>query len=180
MQTLQQLRARYALEQVEAARKEMAGDKDQKKNLGEFKAYAAQFPAMIRMNGLGQAAAFYRSKKSTHERLYGILSCWLRGQVRFDERPSGISVAPDDARAHGVGVAGVERSEPPGSEPVILRRIPAPYREYGDLLDGITHKDMGAYRLAQAEALLFLDWVKKFATAMITAPDPADNPESEP
>ncbi len=76
MQTMQQKRAKYALEQVEQAIK---GKINQK----EFKAYAANLPAMIHINGLGQAAAFFKSKGDTHEALYTILSNWLCGNVEY-------------------------------------------------------------------------------------------------
>ena len=95
----------------------------------EFRSYAASFPAMIRMNGLGQAAAFYCSKGAednkkgkAYRALYDLLSSWL---------------------------------ENPGQ----------PYAGSGGLLEGITSNDMHTYRVAQVEALLLLDWVKKFAKA---------------
>ncbi len=76
MQTMQQKRAKYALERVEAAKG--ASEK-------EYKSYAASFPAMIKMNGLGQAAAFYRSKGAednqkgkAYRALYDLLSDWLK------------------------------------------------------------------------------------------------------
>lgn len=37
----------------------------------------------------------------------------------------------------------------------------------GDILHGITHKDMHEYQLAQAEALVLMSWVKKFAKAFL-------------
>lgn len=112
MQTLQQQRAAFAWKQVKDVPVSERED---------FKRQAESFPAMIRMNGLGQATAFYFSKGGAHKRLYCLLSAWLKE---------------------------------PGQ----------PY--YGkELLDGITGNDMHAYRLAQAEALLLLDWVKKFAKA---------------
>ncbi len=76
MQTMQQKRAKYALEQVNKAIDEGV---DQK----EFKAYAANLPAMIHINGLGQAAAFFKSKGDTHETLYTILSKWLCGEINY-------------------------------------------------------------------------------------------------
>ena len=79
MQTMQQKRAKYALEQVQKA---IDSDVDQK----EYKAYAANLPAMIHMNGLGQAAAFFKSKggsSDTHEALYTLLSEWLCGKVSY-------------------------------------------------------------------------------------------------
>lgn len=131
MQTLQQQRARFALDQVKAA---LA---DTSLSTKEFKSQAESFPAMIRMNGLGQAAAFYLSKGGAHKRLYCLLSVWL---TRSDQ----------------------------------------PYHDHKDLLEGITTGNMHAYRLAQAEALLLLDWVKKFAKAF-TEDDkqPNNQPEAQ-
>lgn len=117
MQTLQQQRAKYALEQVNAA---FGGSVNRK----EFKSYASAFPAMIQMNGLGQAAAFYFSQGDTHRKLYNILSGWL---VKSGQ----------------------------------------PYAGKAGLLEGITQEDMHRYRIAQAEALLLLDWVKRFAKAYV-------------
>lgn len=127
MQTLQQRRACFALAQVKAV---PIADRN------EFKSQAESFPAMIRMNGLGQAAAFYLSKGGAHQKLYELLSDWLRK---------------------------------PGQ----------PYQGK-DLLDGITQQDMHAYRLAQAEALLLLDWVKKFAKAFSEDKRPDNQPEGQP
>ncbi|CAI8970077.1 type III-B CRISPR module-associated protein Cmr5 [Methylocaldum szegediense] len=124
MRTVQQERASFALKKV----KEIAIE-----NREEFRKLAESFPAMIRMNGLGQAAAFYFSKRekeknkdaremNAYERLYLLLGEWLTK---------------------------------PGQ----------PYASCENLLQGITQQNMHAYRLAQAEALLLLDWVKKFAKA---------------
>lgn len=75
IQSIQQARARYALEQVETAEKALA---DQSQH-NEYISYAAALPAMIHMNGLGQAAAFYRAKGGRHMDLYRLLSNWLCG-----------------------------------------------------------------------------------------------------
>ncbi|MFH1097739.1 MAG: type III-B CRISPR module-associated protein Cmr5 [Candidatus Desantisbacteria bacterium] len=122
MQTMQQQRAKYALEKVTAAKD------DSNINNKEYKSYASGLPAMIQMNGLGQAAAFYCSKgtgdkpeQKTYRALYNLLSGWLNE---------------------------------PGQ----------PYAGH-DLLEGITHGEMHTYKLAQAESLALLDWVKKFARA---------------
>ena len=121
-QTMQQQRAKYALEQVENAK---AAGIDQKK----FKSYAAGFPAMVQMNGLGQAAAFFRCQANgekpeakAYKRLYDLLSGWL-----------------------------CKDNQPFGGK--------------NDMLQGITNGNMYSYSKAQAEALLLLDWVKKFAKA---------------
>jgi CRISPR-associated protein Cmr5 len=125
MQTLQQQRARYALDKVKAAVTEAQAASNR---IGfepaEFKSQAASFPAMIRMNGLGPAAAFYLAKGGAHKKLYEILSGWLTQPQQ-------------------------------------------PY-EGKTLLEGITQGDSRQYRLAQAEALLLLDWVKRFAKAYVT------------
>ncbi|MBK6900376.1 MAG: type III-B CRISPR module-associated protein Cmr5 [bacterium] len=117
MQTLQQERASYALEQVNSV---LARNVDRK----EFKSCAAGMPAMIQMNGLGQAAAFYFSQGKTHLELYNLLSGWL---IRTGQ----------------------------------------PYAGKTDLLAGITQQEMHEYHIAQAEALLLLDWVKRFAKAYV-------------
>lgn len=119
MQTMLQKRARYALMEIQQA-SEKLNDRDRK----EYLSYAASFPAMIRMNGLGQAAAFYLSKGGQHAALYELLSRWL---TQTDQ----------------------------------------PYAGMQTLIEGITRNDMHAYRLAQAEALSLLHWVKKFAKAYL-------------
>ncbi len=124
MQTMQQRRAEYALRKIEETVEEAKENK--KLILKEFKSYALGFPAMIRMNGLGQAAAFYLSKGAGEKgnvaylSLYTLLSSWMTEAGK-------------------------------------------PYKNHKNLITGITTGDMHLYRLAQAEALLLLDWVKKFA-----------------
>lgn len=120
-QTMQQQRAAYALKKVKNASEHLS-PKEQK----EYKSYASQLPAMIHMNGLGQAAAFFRAKGGTHLELYNVLSNWLCNEQQ-------------------------------------------PYHNCNDLLEGITTKDMHHYRLAQAEAQMLMDWVKKFAKAYMTS-----------
>lgn len=82
VQTPQQRRASYALQAVKEA--VGADGKPPKAHVkpSEFKACAANLPAMIRMNGLGQAAAFAYSQNKDNDQtwkaLYDILSDWLR------------------------------------------------------------------------------------------------------
>ena len=133
MQTIQQQRAKYALRRVQsAANNPHIGHK-------EFKSYASNLPAMIHMNGLGQAAAFFKSKGNSspeYAALYNILSNWLCSS---------------------------------DNDPQLQQEMPIqPYSGCADLLAGITTKDMHAYRLAQAEAQMLMDWVKKFAKAFMT------------
>lgn len=74
MQTIQQQRAEFALEKVEGFLRGNSNGKEQK----EYKSYASSLPSMIHNNGLGQAAAFYKSKGGRHEDLYKLLSEWLK------------------------------------------------------------------------------------------------------
>jgi CRISPR-associated protein Cmr5 len=138
MQTMQQKRAKYALKKVNEAI-------DKKVNQKEYKAYAANLPAMIHTNGLGQAAAFFKSKGGTHEELYQLLSDWLCNNEEVTKE----------------------------------KGLAQPYSDYDNLLDGITKKDMHTYRVAQAEAQMLMDWVKKFAKAFMTDEDDAKNKEGE-
>ena len=48
-----------------------------------------------------------------------------------------------------------------------LSQADQPFAGKTDLLEGITQSDMDAYLAAQAEAMLFLDWVKKLASAFL-------------
>lgn len=44
--------------------------RDQKLNLNDLSTVVDGFPAMIRMNGIGQAMAFAKSKKGMHAKVY--------------------------------------------------------------------------------------------------------------
>jgi CRISPR-associated protein Cmr5 len=85
-QTIQQQRAKYALDFVTALTKQHKFNKEQQKN---FISYASSLPAMIHTNGLGQAMAFHKAKgsnnglaesddkKRSYNALYKIVSDWL-------------------------------------------------------------------------------------------------------
>ncbi len=119
---MQQQRARFALEQVQLAQTQL--DKAQRK---EYCSHVKGIPFMIHANGLGQTAAFYRSKatdKKDYRLIYQLLSDWLTQE--------------------GQPFYGQER-----------------------LLSGITCSDMHTYIAAQAEAMIFMSWVMKFADAFM-------------
>jgi CRISPR-associated protein Cmr5 len=118
MQTLQQLRAKYALDKVTDLVPLNEGDK--------LKGRASELPFMIHANGLGQAAAFFKSKKDKdgYDKLFIVLQGWLSQPGR-------------------------------------------PFAGQTDLMRAITEADMHQYRVAQAEAIQFMDWVKKFASAYL-------------
>ncbi len=76
-QTQSQRRAAQALKEV----RQIENLSDAEKN--RFRAYSNSLPAMVQMNGLGQTAAFCRSRKGTteaaYELHYGVMSRWLVG-----------------------------------------------------------------------------------------------------
>lgn len=69
LQTIEQQRAKFALEWVVNS----CGGTISK----ELKSAAENFPILILTSGLGQAAAFYKSKSEDHQALYALLSEWL-------------------------------------------------------------------------------------------------------
>jgi len=73
--TIEQQRAKYALERVKA----LATTLDNKQQ-GELISYASGLPAMIHRNGLGQAMAFCKLKgkeRKSYQALYQLVSDWL-------------------------------------------------------------------------------------------------------
>ena len=123
MQTIQQRRAKHALEQVRDIHQQHA-DKASK-----IKARAAELPFMIHTHGLGQATSFFKSKKDNdgYDIVYNALTKWLtdEGQVL------------------------------------------AKHAQKGELLAAITQCDLHTYRVAQAEAMQYMEWFKKFAQAYL-------------
>lgn len=119
----QQERARFALNRIRALAVEW---QDDQKKQNEFNSHASAMPFMIRANGLGQTAAFYRRKGEGHLyfQLYKLLGDWLAEPER-------------------------------------------PFEGQSDLLIAITQSEQDAYLAAQIESLLFLDWVKKLASAFL-------------
>lgn len=101
MQTMQQLRAKYALEKVKEAAQNLFPSEQI-----EFKSYAAALPAMIHMNGLGQAAA-YKSKGETHFKLYKLLSDWLccEGQPFYGNEDLLDAIIQSDMKTYRLGQA---------------------------------------------------------------------------
>jgi CRISPR-associated protein Cmr5 len=126
-QTIEQKRAAFALVEINAFLETHAGKKESQK---EFRSYASALPAMIHMNGLGQAAAFCRAKGETYGKLYDILSRWM---IKAGQ----------------------------------------PFAGDSDLLAGVVARDMYTYRVAQAEALALMEWVKKFALAFMVEEEDA-------
>ncbi len=118
MQTLQQERAKHALAKIKELVPLNEGEK--------LKGRASELPFMIHANGLGQAVAFFKSKKEKdgYDKLFLILQSWLTQPGR-------------------------------------------PFAQKADLMQAITEADFSTYRVAQAESIEYMDWVKKFASAYL-------------
>lgn len=74
IQTIEQKRAQFALTWM---KQQIAHPKE-----SEIKSWASQFPLMIHTNGIGQACAFFKSRKNVEgaRLLYSHLNDWLKGQ----------------------------------------------------------------------------------------------------
>lgn len=127
LRSMEQERAEFALAKIQNTAS--GPDTVQK----EVRRYLTGLPALIRMNGLGQALAFYRMKGNgtSHELIYRMVSEWLcsatsRGRV---------------------------------------------FAQDADVLTAITRSDIHAYMAAQNEALALLEWLKKFALALLKKDD---------
>ena len=127
LRSMDQERAEFALKKIQA----IFGGTDQS-HKAEVRRYLNNLPALIRMNGLGQALAFFRMKGegTAHDAIYRMVGTWLC-----------------DASSKG--------------------RI---FSEDADVLTSITQSDMAHYMAAQNEALALLQWLKKFAVALLPLP----------
>ena len=127
IRSMEQERAEFALCQIEDA-KHHPGELPQ-----EIRRHLNGLPALIRMNGLGQALAFFRMKgeNSSHWHIYDMVGTWL-------------------CAANSTG------------------RI---FTEHADVLTAITRSDVQHYMAAQNEALALLEWLKKFAVALLPSGD---------
>ncbi len=150
---LEQRRAEIALGQVEALQSR------DKKFRDAYTSYAKSLPATILLSGLGQAVAMAMSRSGSGEgnqeawkTLVGHLETWLLEEA-------GEASPYFDAQYSRNG-------ETPGLQ----------------LMKKITSLDQRAYVTAQAEALAYLQWLKKFANALLAEPEKtaetADAPEA--
>jgi CRISPR-associated protein Cmr5 len=124
LRSMDQERAEFALRKIQ----DLVGGPDTVQF--EVRRHVTGLPALIRMNGLGQALAFYRMQGagSTHELIYRIVGDWLCSPA-------------SKGRVFEAGD--------------------------GDALAAITRSDIHAYMAAQNEALALLEWLKKFALALL-------------
>ena len=138
MQTLQQQRAKHALGKVKDLILLNQGAK--------LKSRASELPFMIHANGLGQAAAFFKSKGD-------------KGQNTDTGKRSGDSDG-DSRDKDGYGKIYLILQS-------WLTQPGRPFAGQTDLMLAITEADLHTYRVAQAEAMQYMDWVKKFATTYL-------------
>jgi len=103
MQTAQQARARYALKKIDEFVKLPVDSQ------GELRSYASSLPAMIHMNGFGQAMAFCKSKGGSHNKLYELLQEWLRDEGKpYHGQPDDLLRAITEGDMHTYRLAQAE------------------------------------------------------------------------
>lgn len=137
-QMLAQRRARCALKTTQSVKGTACAQ--------DFRSSAVELPALLHMAGLGQAAAFYRSKAGSAPRIAG------PGQQTA-------SKPKDEAYAHLYHALSDW-----------LTQSGMPLAGFEDLLEGITAVDQARYRWAQAEAQALAGWIARLAKALIAAP----------
>lgn len=129
MQTLEQKRAKHALDRIKALSTEKSGN---------YVSYVKALPAAILMNGLGQALATERAASDqAHLKLATHVSEWLLSEdahTKYRSPAEGEVAKLDPAR---------------------------------QLLSRIVAGDQDAYVWAQAEAIAYVTWLKKFAGAFL-------------
>ena len=112
---------------------------------GNYVSYVKSLPAAILMSGLGQALAM---EKAGGSKDHG--HKWL-----YRHMNGWLCNEPID----GVNAPGWENG---------------PYTDKSDVLEAIVSHDEAAYIRAQAEALEYLEWLKKFAVAQLRENEGAD------
>jgi len=151
---LEQARAKNALD---AVRKLEGHDPATRK---AYTSYAKSLPANILMNGLGQAVAMAMSKAAAGEdgTSGGDAAAW-RALV---EHLEAWLLSRENAASP---YAGTDKTEPkPGLT----------------LMQCIIEGDQNAYLAAQAEALAYLEWLKKFANALLGEATTSSTGEDRP
>lgn len=138
--TLEQQRAKFALEKVNALSKEG------KEKYGNYKGYVEGFPAAILMDGLGQACATLMAKAKP------------KGNAENQRERSGQSEKGD---------AGAKFLFEHLQEWLCKNSEFAPYKGKNDLMQAIVDTPQQTYVQAQAEAMALLVWLKKFSQAFL-------------
>lgn len=159
--TSEQMRAEHALKIIRVFREsdQMQGNSTKKGPIyGNFRAYVENLPALIVMNGLGQALASELAMARIGEESRG----------RGKREPTDLNDAIDillkeisdrnaDERSHEALYLIVQDWMRKG-------RICA---ENEDLMEALVSGNQNKYVLAQAETLAYLEWLKKFSQAFL-------------
>jgi CRISPR-associated protein Cmr5 len=128
-QTLEQKRAKHALDQIKELKQDRAGN---------YVSYVNALPAAILMNGLGQALATERAASDkAHHKLVNHVSKWLLSNEAHTKYAN--SAAAEDSKLD----------------------------DAQRLLNRIVAGDQDAYLWAQAEAIAYVTWLKKLASAFL-------------
>lgn len=152
LQTLEQKRAAKAWCQVKAVPKDIQKD---------YRSLVRKMPAMIRINGLGQTLAFLlaQEKKAADViRQYNV------------KQTNGKKLGADGLLYKHLEewLIGNESASSTVEDPVIRlykADLPWPSPAKETLIERILASDSTVYRLATAEALAYLGWLKRFAEA---------------
>ncbi|ABG03237.1 CRISPR-associated protein, Cmr5 family [Rubrobacter xylanophilus DSM 9941] len=104
---------------------------------GNYKSYVSSLPATILTNGLGQAAATLLAGAKLNSKNRNADN---RAREKLYDHLSSWLCGGDEE---------------------------SPYQKKGDLLENITRNDQDCYIRAQAEALEYLSWLKRFAEAFL-------------
>ena len=140
---LEQKRAATALRQVEALQRQDSKFRD------AYTSYAKSLPATILLSGLGQAVAMAMSRSGSGE---GNQQAWKALVMHLEAW-----LLNEAGEASPYYDGGFRSNGTPGLE----------------LMKKITGLDQRAYVTAQAEALAYLQWLKKFANALLAEPEKA-------
>ncbi len=148
---MEQKRAEAALRQVEALQSEDGKFRD------AYTSYAKSLPATILLSGLGQAVAMAMSKAGAGEGSGGNKDAWKKLVLHLEAW-----LLNEAGEASPYYDGGFRSNDRPGLQ----------------LMKKITGLDQRAYVTAQAEALAYLQWIKKFANALLAEPEKADASEA--
>ncbi|HFD16936.1 MAG TPA: type III-B CRISPR module-associated protein Cmr5 [Rhodospirillales bacterium] len=143
---LEQKRAEAALQKIEKLTGKAKDFRD------AYTSYAKSLPATILLSGLGQAVAMAMSKAAAGEGSGGNREAWKKLVMHLEAW-----LLNEAGEASPYYDGGFRSNGTPGLE----------------LMKKITGLDQRAYVTAQAEALAYLQWLKKFANALLAEPEKA-------
>lgn len=158
-QLIEQARASHALAWIqEAMAAKGVKQSDLKRYKSDLKSFTRGLPAMIQMNGFGQAMAFYyakRGKSAAYQAVYDLVETWLCGPHARQQTTGAPIYAAD--------IQGQTQNQ---AQPPLL-------------LTAITQHNQQRYRHAQAETQALLRWARKFAEALIKKDASTDTPANQ-